>query len=96
MPASLLHQPVDATFSATKDHKWEYELITWGVDDGLAYAIVIEREQGLNVAQGGSSVSRQLRVTLIFRRPNGEWRLVHRHADPLTSEKRAAERFYVR
>lgn len=24
-----------------------------------------------------------LRVTLVFRRGNGEWRLVHRHADPL-------------
>jgi hypothetical protein len=24
-----------------------------------------------------------LRVTLVFRRDDGDWRLVHRHADPL-------------
>jgi ketosteroid isomerase-like protein len=24
-----------------------------------------------------------LRVTLVFRREEGEWQLVHRHADPL-------------
>ena len=28
-----------------------------------------------------------LRVTTVFRREDGEWRIVHRHADPITSPR---------
>jgi ketosteroid isomerase-like protein len=80
-------------FSGTKEHAWEYEPIHTGVDGDLAYAVVIEGEKGVDVARGDSSVTRQLRATLIFRRQNGEWKLVHRHADPLASERSAAELF---
>jgi ketosteroid isomerase-like protein len=29
----------------------------------------------------------ELRVTQVFRREEGEWRLVHRHADPLMQKR---------
>ena len=32
----------------------------------------------------------ELRVTQVFRREDGEWRLVHRHADPLTEKTSAS------
>jgi ketosteroid isomerase-like protein len=83
-------------FSGTKQHAWEYEPIHTGVDRDLAYAVVMEREKGVDVAHGDSSVTRQLRVTLVFRRHDGEWKLVHRHADPLASERSAAELFRAR
>jgi ketosteroid isomerase-like protein len=32
-----------------------------------------------------------LRVSLVFRRDDGDWKLVHRHADPLVARRDLAE-----
>src|SRR5262245_52091546 len=47
----------------------------------LAVLAVIERQRG--VVGGLPAQDLSLRVTLVFRREGAEWRLVHRHADPL-------------
>jgi ketosteroid isomerase-like protein len=48
----------------------------------LAVLVTVERQHG----KVGELPSQDwsLRVTLVFRREADEWRLVHRHADPLT------------
>ena len=55
----------------------EYEVVHEGVD--LAYAVGYEIG---DVALDGAPVTRQrLRVTQIYRREDGQWRLVHRYGD---------------
>lgn len=48
----------------------------------LAVLVAVERQHG--DAGPWPSQDWSLRVTLVFRRADGAWRLVHRHADPLT------------
>jgi ketosteroid isomerase-like protein len=48
----------------------------------LAVLVAVERQQGTVAPLPKQDWS--LRITLVFRREDGTWRLVHRHADPLT------------
>ena len=59
----------------------EVEVDASYVTDDLAVLAVVERQRGLvgDLAEQDWS----LRVTLVFRRDGGQWRLVHRHADAL-------------
>ena len=50
----------------------------------LAVLVAIERQHGTVGDLTEQDLS--LRVTLVFRRDGTEWRLVHRHADPLVHE----------
>jgi ketosteroid isomerase-like protein len=57
------------------------ELVRAYATDDMAVLVVIERQ---TVEVGGlPDQDWSLRVTLVFRRDGPEWRLVHRHADPL-------------
>lgn len=60
---------------------FEYEVIAADVSDKLAYIAGIEHT---TASVGGAPPKPySLRVTTIFRREEGEWRVVHRHADPV-------------
>jgi len=54
----------------------------------VAYLVEVER---LNAKMGGGEdvTPVDLRCTSIFRREDGAWRLVHRHADPITTARPA-------
>jgi len=54
----------------------EYEVVHEGAD--LAYTVGYEID---DVVLDGATTRQRLRVTQIYRRENGEWRLVHRHGD---------------
>jgi ketosteroid isomerase-like protein len=52
----------------------------------LAYTVWIERSR-MKVGGADELAATALRVTTIFRLEGGEWRIVHRHADPITSPR---------
>lgn len=65
------------------------ELIEKYVSDELA--CVVEVEHGRTKVGGGEELADvALRVTSLFRLERGTWKLVHRHADPITTPRPAA------
>jgi ketosteroid isomerase-like protein len=55
------------------------ELLASGVSEDQAYTVAIKRYWAS--LRGGPPALAELRATRVFRRENGEWRAVHRHAD---------------
>jgi ketosteroid isomerase-like protein len=70
-----------ARFGGREVERHDVENISLIVTPELAYSVDIER----TAFRSGDlkEVPMTLRVTSIFRLENGEWKLVHRHADPL-------------
>jgi ketosteroid isomerase-like protein len=64
------------------------EIVAKHVSAELAYVVEIERPKA---KIGGSEdiTPFDLRVTMIFRPEDGEWKIVHRHADPITTPQPA-------
>jgi len=54
------------------------------VSGNLAVLVAVERQHG--VVGGSEDQDWSLRVTLVFRRLDARWQLVHRHADPLVRQ----------
>ncbi len=54
----------------------------------LAYVVQIERAEA-KVGGREDITPYALRATMIFRPEDGEWKVVHRHADPITTAQPA-------
>jgi ketosteroid isomerase-like protein len=63
----------------------DVEYLASGAGGDVAYTVAIERSEPLVVGQDQRRPS-QLRVTHVFRKEDGQWRFVHRHADPLMAK----------
>ena len=62
---------------------YEFEVVAAGASGDLAYTVGYEHN---NVRVNGQPTTYTLRVTHVYRREDGQWRIVHRHADvPPTS-----------
>ena len=60
----------------------EFEVLHSGADGELAYRAGVQRSV-VRFRDREEPVPMALRVTEVFRREDGDWRLLHRHADQL-------------
>ncbi len=66
--------------------KIKVEYLNIGFSGDLGFTVAIEREE-VRLSNQQDSTQRALRVTQIFRKEGGTWKLLHRHADPLVEKK---------
>ena len=64
------------------------ECIAMHAANDLAYELEIERCK-VKVGGADEAAPSALRATNVFRREDDGWRIVHRHADPITSPRPA-------
>jgi ketosteroid isomerase-like protein len=61
-----------------------FEIVAKNVTAELAYVVQIEHLES-KVGEREDLTPYSLRATMIFRPEDGEWKVVHRHADPITT-----------
>lgn len=63
----------------------DQKVLTMGASGDLGYTVSLERGQA-QVAGEAAAAPMLLRVTHVYRRVDGAWKLVHRHADAITDK----------
>ena len=74
---STTFQQVATWFSDVTDFRFEVELI--GISGDMAYTLGYERFNGSIRGRPAEPIT--VRVTHVYRREEGEWKIVHRHGD---------------
>jgi ketosteroid isomerase-like protein len=76
-----IFQRLGASF--TNCGAYDLEVVAAGASNDLAYTVAFEHTTA--TIHGSPPSAYVLRVTTVFRREDGEWKVVHRHADPTGS-----------
>src|SRR5215208_3669829 len=83
-------EEVDRTFEwvasqFSNGEGYRLDVIAAGVSGDLAYTVGYEHS--IVSRDGGPARPQRLRVTHVYRRENGEWKIVHRHGDGLEADQ---------
>ena len=78
----------DASSQFSDGENVGFETVAKHVSPELAYVLLIERDK-VKIDGSEDIAPSALRVTMIFRLEGGEWKVVHRHADPITTPQQA-------
>ena len=82
-------ETIDRAASNFRDGEFTgFETVVKYVTHDLAYIVEIERTKA-KVGGREDVAPSTLRVTMIFRPEEGTWKVVHRHADPITTAQPA-------
>jgi len=68
-----------------------FEILHMAASDGIAYWTGFQRASARMRGQA-EAIPFNLRVTEVFRREDGDWKLIHRHADSLVAEPEAKKK----
>lgn len=71
-----------AQMKGSQPKKGKIEYINIVVSSDMAFTVALA-----SVIQGATENDSKIRVTEIFRKEGGSWKLLHRHADPLIEKK---------
>jgi len=83
-------QTMERAASARRDGvATSFEIVAKYVTAELAYVVEVERFEA-KVGEREEITPFALRATMIFRPEGGTWKVVHRHADPITTAQPAA------
>jgi ketosteroid isomerase-like protein len=63
-----------------------FEEVSRVITPDLSFVVQLEHTEGMLAGRDGV-VRSSLRATMIFRPEAGGWKVVHRHADPITTER---------
>ena len=91
-PPALGWQAIERTLEAASGALREgqsirFERVSAFATAELAYTVEIERYSVVKLGGADERVDHSLRVTTIFRLEPEGWRIVHRHADPITTPR---------
>ena len=65
---------------------YTFDTVSWVETADLAYEVGLQRNRA-KLAGAPEKVPISLRVTTVFRREEDGWKIVHRHADPITEAR---------
>ena len=65
-----------------------FENVSTGIGSDMAYTVEVESYRA-RVGGANELAAVAIRVTTVFRREEGTWKVVHRHADPITGPRPA-------